>query len=119
VEGGLVLREGDVFAIEPFATDGVGLIHDGNWTEIYSVIRKKPVRLPAVRNILKQVEEYRELPFAKRWLASDKLEFALIQLEKTGILHSYPVLVESSGGLVAQAEHTIIVTQDGCEVTTR
>lgn len=119
VEGGTVLKEGDVFAIEPFATDGVGLIHDGSWAEIYSLIRKKPVRLPAVRNVLKQVEEYRELPFAKRWLASDKLEFALIQLEKTGILHSYPVLVESSGGLVAQAEHTIIVTQDGCEVTTR
>jgi methionyl aminopeptidase len=119
VEGGIVLKEGDVFAIEPFATDGVGLIRDGNWAEIFSVIRKKPVRMPAVRNILKQVEEYRELPFAKRWLVSDKLEFALIQLEKTGILHSYPVLIESAGGLVAQSEHTIVVTQDGCEVTTK
>jgi methionyl aminopeptidase len=119
VEGGIVLKEGDVYAIEPFATDGVGLIHDGNWAEIYSLIRKKPVRLPAVRNVLKQVEVYRELPFAKRWLVSDKLDFSLIQLEKAGILHSYPVLVESSGGLVAQAEHTIIVTHDGCEVTTR
>jgi methionyl aminopeptidase len=119
VDGGIILKEGDVFAIEPFATDGVGLIHDGSWAEIYSLIRKKPVRLPAVRNVLKQVEEYRELPFAKRWLVSDKLEFALIQLERAGILHSYPVLVESAGGLVAQAEHTIIVTHDSCEVTTR
>jgi methionyl aminopeptidase len=75
--------------------------------------------MPAVRNVLKQVEEYRELPFAKRWLESDKLDFALLQLEKAGILHSYPVLLESAGGLVAQAEHTIIITQDGCEVTTK
>lgn len=119
VDGGIVLKEGDVFAIEPFATNGVGLIHDGNWSEIYSLIRKKPVRLPAVRNVLRQAEQYKELPFAKRWLDSDKLEFALIQLEKAGILHSYPVLVEISGGFVAQAEHTIIVTQDGCEVTTK
>jgi methionyl aminopeptidase len=119
VEGGIVLKEGDVFAIEPFATDGVGLIRDGNWAEIYSLIRKKPVRLPAVRNVMKQVEEYRELPFAKRWLVSDKLDFALIQLEKAGILHSYPILIESARGLVAQAEHTIVVTQDGCEVTTK
>ena len=120
VEGGVILKEGDVFAIEPFATDGAGLIHEGgSWAEIYSLIRKKPVRMPAVRNVLKQVEEYRELPFAKRWLESDKLEFALIQLEKAGILHSYPVLLESAGGLVAQAEHTIIITQDGCEVTTK
>jgi len=119
VEGGVILREGDVFAIEPFATDGAGFIHDGSWAEIYSLIRKKPVRMPAVRNVLKQVEEYRALPFAKRWLESDKLEFALIQLERAGILHSYPVLLESAGGLVAQAEHTIIITQDGCEVTTK
>jgi methionyl aminopeptidase len=119
VEGGAILKEGDVLAIEPFATDGVGTVHDGNWAEIYSLIRKKPVRLPAVRNVLKQVEEYRELPFAKRWLKSDKLDFVLLQLEKTGIIRPYPVLLESSGGLVAQAEHTIIVTQDGCEITTK
>ena len=112
VEGGTVLKEGDVLAIEPFATNGAGSVHDGNWAEIYSLVRKKPVRM-------KQAEEYRELPFAKRWLESDRLEFALIQLERAGILHSYPVLLESAGGLVAQAEHTIIITQDGCEVTTK
>jgi methionyl aminopeptidase len=119
VEGGVVLKEGDVLAIEPFATSGTGLVHDGSWAEIYSIIKKKPVRMPAVRNVLKQAEEYRELPFAKRWLNSDKLEFSLIQLEKAGILHSYPVLIESAGGLVSQAEHTVIITRDGCEVTTR
>lgn len=119
VEGGTVLKEGDVLAIEPFATNGAGIVHDGNWAEIYSIIRKKPVRLPQVRNVLKQAEEYKELPFAKRWLKADKLEFSLIQLEKAGILHAYPVLIESTGGLVAQAEHTIIITQDGCEVTTK
>ncbi|MCC4769788.1 type II methionyl aminopeptidase [Methanosarcina sp. DH2] len=119
VEGGVVLKEGDVLAIEPFATNGTGLVHDGSWSEIFSIIKKKPVRMPAVRNVLKQAEEYRELPFAKRWLDSDKLEFSLIQLEKAGIFHSYPVLIESAGGLVSQAEHTVIITRDGCEVTTK
>ncbi|AKB73382.1 Methionine aminopeptidase [Methanosarcina lacustris Z-7289] len=119
VEGGYIMKEGDVLAIEPFATNGAGLVHDGSWAEIYSLIKKKPVRLPAVRNVLKQVEEYRELPFAKRWLNSDKLEYSLIQLERAGIIHSYPVLIESSGGLVSQSEHTLIITLDGCEVTTK
>ena len=120
VEGGVILKEGDVFAIEPYATDGAGLIHEGgSWAEIYSLTKKKPVRMPAVRDVLKRVEEYRKLPFAKRWLESDKLDFALIQLEKAEIFRSYPVLLESAGGLVAQAEHTIIITQDGCEVTTK
>lgn len=119
MEGGVILKEGDILAIEPFATNGAGIVHDGSWAEIYSLIRKKPVRMPEVRSVLKQVEEYRELPFAKRWLKPEKLEFALIQLEKAGILHAYPVLIESAGGLVAQAEHTIIITQDGCEITTK
>jgi len=119
VEGGAVLKEGDVFAIEPFATNGAGFVHEGSLTEIYSIIRKKPVRMPAVRNVLKQAEEYKELPFAKRWLQADKLDFALIQLEKAGVIHSYPVLIERTGGIVAQAEHTIIITSDGCEVTTK
>lgn len=120
VEGGVILREGDVFAIEPYATDGSGLIHEGgSWAEIYSLKTKKPVRMPAFRNVLKQVEEYKKLPFAKRWLNSEKLDFALIQLEKAEIFNSYPVLIESAGGLVAQAEHTIVITHDGCEVTTK
>ena len=120
VEGGVILKEGNVFAIEPYATDGAGLIHEGgSWAEIYSLTKKKPVRMPAVRDVLKRVEEYRKLPFAKRWLESDKLDFALIQLEKAEIFRSYPVLLESAGGLVAQAEHTIIITPDGCEVTTK
>ncbi|MDD4331857.1 MAG: type II methionyl aminopeptidase, partial [Methanosarcinaceae archaeon] len=74
---------------------------------------------PAVRKVLKQAEEYKGLPFAKRWLSSDKLDFAMLQLEKAGILHGYPVLLESAGGLVAQAEHTLIVSADGCEITTK
>lgn len=119
VDGGAILKEGDVIAIEPFATNGMGLVHDGSLTEIYSIIRKKPVRVPAIRNVLKQIEEYKGLPFAKRWLSSDKLDFAILQLQKAGILHGYPLLLESAGGLVAQTEHTLIVSEDGCEITTK
>ena len=116
---GAELRAGDTIAIEPFATDGEGYVDNGRIKEIYSQVKLKPTRIPFVRKVLTQVEEYRGLPFAKRWLESDKLDLALIQLERDGILTSYPVLVEVSGGLVSQAEHTIIVTEDGCEVTTR
>lgn len=119
VEGGVLLKEGDVIAIEPFATNGAGLVHDGSWAEIYSLIRKKPVRMPAVRKVLKQIEEYKGLPFAKRWLEPEKLDFVMLQLEKAGVVHSYPVLLENSNGMVAQAEHTVIVTADGCEITTK
>jgi len=116
---GAELRAGDTIAIEPFATDGEGYVDDGRIKEIFSQVKLKPTRIPFVRKVLNQIEEYRGLPFAKRWLEGDKIDLALIQLEREGILTSYPVLIEVSGGLVSQAEHTLIVTENGCEVTTR
>ncbi|KXS44526.1 MAG: methionine aminopeptidase [Methanolobus sp. T82-4] len=119
IGNGNVLRSGDAIAIEPFATDGTGKVYDGTLTEIFQVVRKKPVRLPAARKLLKELEPYRTLPFAKRWFKMEKLDFALLQLEKAGVVHSYPVLKEIGGGMVSQAEHTVIVTDDGCEITTK
>lgn len=116
---GVTLEAGEIIAIEPFATNGEGRIADGSLTEIYQVIGSKPIRLPAVRKVMKELEQYRTLPFAKRWLKSDKLDYSLLQLERAGVLTSYPVLKEVAGGLVSQAEHTVIVTDDGCVVTTK
>ena len=116
---GTILNQGDIIAIEPFATDGVGKITDGSWAQIYHMISDRPVRMPAARKLLKEIKQYKTLPFAKRWLTSDKLDLSLMQLERSGVITSYPVLQEVSGGLVSQAEHTIIVTDDGCEITTQ
>jgi len=116
---GAELRAGDTIAIEPFATDGIGYVENGNIKEIYSHIRLKPTRIPFVRKVLDQISVYNGLPFAKRWLTGDKLDLALIQLERDRIITSYPVLIEASGGMVSQAEHTVIVTENGCEMTTR
>ncbi|MBP1907815.1 type II methionyl aminopeptidase [Methanolobus bombayensis] len=119
VSSGAELHTGDIIAIEPFATDGAGKVVDGTLTEIFQVVNKKPVRLPAARVLLKELAPYRTLPFAKRWLKTPQLDFALMQLEKAGIVHSYPVLKEVAGGMVSQAEHTLIVMDDGCQVTTK
>ncbi len=116
---GVVLREGDIVALEPFATNGSGKIHDaGGNAEIYHVIANRPVRHPAARALLQQIEKYKTLPFAKRWLG-ERVDFALLQLVKAGIVQAYPVLKEVQGGLISQAEHTILVTKEGCEVITK
>ena len=115
---GAELEEGDIVAIEPFATNGAGKIHDAGNAEIYHVISNKPVRHPAARELLKRIEKYKTLPFAKRWLG-ERVDFALIQLVKAGVIQPYPILKEVRGGLIAQAEHTILVTGEGCEVITR
>jgi methionyl aminopeptidase len=119
VNGGVVLEEGMVFAIEPFATTGSGHVGEKTRKEIYSQISQKPVRTPVARNILNTVKERRGLPFARRWLSEIKPDVALSSLVRLQILHVYPVLSDILGSLVSQHEHTVIVTDEGCIVTTR
>ncbi len=119
VNGGVVLEEGMVFAIEPFATTGSGHVGEKNRKEIYSQISQKPVRIPAARAILNKVKDRHGLPFARRWLDEKKLDIALSSLVRSQVLHVYPVLSDIPGSLVSQHEHTVIVTSEGCIVTTR
>lgn len=119
-EKGTVLVPGDVIAIEPFATDGSGRISEGPICEIYGLFGPRPVRLPAARALMKEIEKsYSTLPFARRWLKGERAEYALTQLLKNGVVHPYPVLWEVEGALVSQAEHTVVITEGGCEVITR
>ena len=113
------LEAGDVVAIEPFATDGSGKVGEGNETEIFALEHERSVRNRDAREALDQItEQFRTLPFATRWLDVDRPEMALRRLERQNVVHSYPVLKEDAGNLVSQKEHTVIVTEDGCEVTT-
>ena len=120
VEQGVELEAGDVVAIEPFATDGGGKVNEGAHEEIYSLEREASVRNRQAREALEQiVEEFKTLPFARRWLDTSRARMALRRLERNDVVHGYPVLKEQDGSLVSQREHTVIVTEDGCEVTTR
>jgi len=117
--GGTVIEEGMVFAIEPFATTGCGRVGEKSRMEIYSQISNRPVRIPAGRTILEKIRDRRGLPFSRRWLGEKKLDLALPAMVRSGTLHAYPVLSDIPGSLVSQHEHTLIVTSDGCIVTTR
>jgi methionyl aminopeptidase len=108
------LKENQIIAIEPFATDGEGFVKDGKLSGIYKVVNIKQVRDNNSREILKFIlENYNTLPFAKRWILkkfpSFKVNFALRMLERDNILYHYPQLPERNNGLVSQHEHTLIV----------
>jgi methionyl aminopeptidase len=120
VSQGTTLEAGDVVAIEPFATDGSGKVSEGQQEQIYSLEREASVRDRSARQALEQItEEFKTLPFATRWLDVSRPEMALRRLKMNDVVHGYPVLKEDDGSLVSQREHTIIVTEDGCEITTR
>ncbi len=122
-KSGGTLEENMAIAIEPFSTNGEGLVYDDREVQIYEFLMKIPVRLMEGRRILQMAEkDFEKLPFAKRWIERKigklKLALALRELNQFGALYQYPVLKEKGNGLVAQFEHTMIVEKDGAFVTT-
>ncbi len=100
------IKKDMVFAIEPFATYGKGNIRHGK-PHIFAISGR-------VKG--KDAEEIRKrfgtLPFTMRWIPEIK------EKERKG-LREYFELIEAGGEIVAQSEHTVIVNEEGCEVTTR
>lgn len=117
------LDEG-VYAIEPFATNGAGLVRELNVVTIYSLKPGTWKIPPAAKHFYEFVLSSRKsLPFTLRWYARSMaelsdLERVLVLLKASRALHEYPVLVEKDGGLVAQFEHTIVVLEKEIIVTT-
>lgn len=106
------LEEGQVVAIEPFATNGVGHIANGPFGNILR-FRTDPDGHDDVTDRL--FDRFRTLPFSLRWVEPDERP-ALQKVRRH--IQSYPVFLERGQGLVAQAEHTVLVTGDGVEVLT-
>lgn len=109
------LESGQALAMEVFATDGVGWVRDSGNVLIYAYNQETPMRMNEARKILDLARnEYNGLPFAKRWLINTeiplyKVNLALNQLMMSKALKEHPILREESGGIVAQAEETIIL----------
>ncbi len=113
-----------VYAIEPFATmsDGGGEVVSSNTTTIYrlNVGKFKLEKLEEERKLLEFIyERFNGLPYTPRWIPDfEKLSKIHDKIVRLGKIYSYPVLVERKGRPVSQAEHTVIVTEKGCEVIT-
>ena len=110
------LTAGMAFAVEPFSTAGAGIVGESGAPSVFMLERKKPVRSPITREVLKEIESYEVLPFAKRWLTNKfgaKANFALRELTQNGMIHQFPPLVETSKYFVAQAEHSVLIDNDG------
>lgn len=114
------LSEG-AYAIEPFATNGLGLVYDGKPSGIYRFESRKAIRDPLAREILEFIEkEFKTLPFCERWIYKkfgSRSVLALHLLEQANIISQYPQLIEKGHGKVAQEEDTILVN-DNIEVIT-
>lgn len=116
-----VLRAGTVVAVEPFATDGEGWVKETGPSNIFKFVRYKKVRDERARELLDFIaERWVKLPFTERWCAefTERPGPLLTRLVRSRAISSYPILREKGNGVVSQAEHTLMVTEDGCEILT-
>lgn len=118
-----VFVEGEVYAIEPFASNGAGYVEDANEVYIYSFSKMKGFESSFEKKVLKKIRSrFRGLPFSERWLVDfvppQRIRPLLKKMVDKGAVHSYPVLRDAGGGMVSQAEHTIIVLRDGAKIVT-
>ena len=119
------LEAGHIYAVEPFLTTmrGAGEVVSAKIATIYRVEPEKTcrqkLREDERRLIQYLAEKFGNLPYAVRWIEGyEKVKDVHERLVKSGRIQHYPVLVERLGEPVAQAEHTVIVYEDGCEIIT-
>ncbi len=117
-----ILREKQVIAIEPFSSSGAGIVSESGEATVFSMIRAKPVRNPTSRKILKEIEGLNNLPFTTRWFYRKYPKFlvdhSIREFLRLGIIQEFKPLADISKGLVAQFEHTMIVSGEKAIVTT-
>ena len=116
-----VIAKGDVVAIEPFSSAGAGKVEGRKLSNIYRLVRARDLKHESSNRLIKYIDEnFKGLPFAERWVYGfdDKAPAILKKLQRAGLVMAYKQLADIGGGMVAQTEHTMLVTADGARLTT-
>ncbi len=119
------VHTGDVYAIEPFVTqiDAIARVDDAPQYTIFRFLKAKSLKTDSAKKLAKYIEtNFHTLPFAERWtigvLPAEQHKAAFKELQASKSVMKYPVFVEASRKPVAQAEHSLLMKEDGCEVLT-
>ncbi|MCS7123813.1 MAG: type II methionyl aminopeptidase [Candidatus Bathyarchaeota archaeon] len=119
------VKLGEAYAIEPFVTvqNAAGKVENGSEVTIFRLVKQKPPKNPHAKKLLEHIKDnFKTLPFAERWLQNvvpqEHFKEAFRELLLSKVIIGYPVFIEASGKPVAQAEHTVLIAEDGCLVLT-
>jgi methionyl aminopeptidase len=123
--GTFSLLPNEAYAIEPFLTtkDGSGVVYNGKVKNIFAIATRKRTGDKEADTFFEDLwNRFKTLPFALRWIVKDHdekrarnlMEFLI----KKKLVRGYPILVEGNGKTVAQAEHTLIPTENGAMIVT-
>ncbi|MFX1559899.1 MAG: type II methionyl aminopeptidase [Promethearchaeota archaeon] len=115
---------GEYYAIEPFATTGIGTVIDSEYVYIFSNTGiDEPLEGTTEKLRKYLLKKYGPLPFASRWIGVSSKNVDVIEeikvLLKAGALRGYPMQIEKKGRPVSQTEHTVYISEVGPVVLTR
>jgi len=110
-----LIKPDTVIAIEPFASTGIGMVHNGQNGNIYILSGTKKEEDEII------YKNFSTLPFAERWLAKVRPDYKnyLRSMASRSQVSAFPVLKEHSSARISQAEHTLLILSDEIIVTTK
>lgn len=119
------IQEDEIYAVEPFLTlsHGSGEVRGTREAYIFRLQRTKRTRKSDIKRLQEFIQrKFRSMPFSQRWFSElgrkDDWLPTFNEMLRNRSISGYPPLVERKNLVVAQAEHTVIVTKEGCLVTT-
>eukprot|EP01054_Gregarina_sp_Poly1_P004722 Gregarina_sp_Poly_1__4721@NODE_2520_length_2035_cov_1111_986280_g1602_i0_p1_GENE_NODE_2520_length_2035_cov_1111_986280_g1602_i0NODE_2520_length_2035_cov_1111_986280_g1602_i0_p1_ORF_typecomplete_len439_score64_75Peptidase_M24/PF00557_24/1e39_NODE_2520_length_2035_cov_1111_986280_g1602_i05911907 len=124
------MEEGEVYAIETFASTGKGKVWDegvcSHYMLNYERVAAKDFRMPkqpAAQSLYKGIQEhFGTLAWCRRWLDDHGFKrhlLALKNLVDEGIVDEYRPLCDVEGCYTSQWEHTVILRPTCKEIVTR
>ncbi|SCM10356.1 methionine aminopeptidase 2, putative [Plasmodium chabaudi adami] len=121
-----IMEEGDLFAIETFASTGKGyVVHENDCSHYMRNrdVQYAPIRLNSAKTLLKVInEKFDTLPFCNRWLddlGQTRHFMSLKTLIDLNIVEPYPPLCDIKNSFTSQMEHTILLRPTCKEVLSR
>ncbi len=120
-----VIQPNMTFAVEPFATNGKGMIYEEGEATLFSLLSPRAAKSAPAQEVLSYIQGFKALPFCIHDLTHAGMplmtaKLGLHELVQANIVGAYPPLVEETHGMVAQAENSIFVDKKGhVTITTR
>ncbi|EZG43347.1 methionine aminopeptidase [Gregarina niphandrodes] len=124
------MEEGEVYAIETFASTGRGFVDEVGACSHYMLDydyahghKKAQLRQASAKPLLNLIQKnFGTLAFCRRWLDDAGAPRHLLHLkglEQAGIVNPYPPLSDTEGSYTSQMEHTFILRPTCKEIISR
>jgi methionyl aminopeptidase len=118
-----IVEIGEYYAIEPFATSGIGTVIDSDFVYIFANTGLEKTLEGTTEKLRKYLrDQYGPLPFASRWIGTASKDIDIVseirELIKEKVIRGFPMQIEKKARPVSQAEHTVFISEEGPVILT-